>query len=214
MIWRNLRVILGDAVHFGAFRVPQILFEPQTPSDWRREFVKGFADVAGNVRKANRYVDGRNRVRLDVLNYKDNWELPVQICQLLQDYLQVPVRLITWGHPNLGRDFREHQINIFVVPFLKIGFSFRHKQQVLEELAHLDEQKFSEFRYSFCPGERDIRRTKPPDSREEDERLPASLRGRHFDAYWQICRALGCPKRPQQQDASYQEDVEQEAIEP
>jgi hypothetical protein len=213
MIWRNLRMILGDAVHFGAFRVPPILFKPQTPSEWRREFVRGFADVAGNVRKANRYVDGRNRVRLDVLNYKDNWELPVQICQLLQDYLQVPVQLITWGHPNLGRDFREHQINIFVVPFLKIGFSFRHKQQVLEELARLDKQNSGKSRYNFCPGERAIRQTKSPDERENDERLPDALRGEHFDAYWQICRALGCPKRLQQQDDSYQEDVEQEVAE-
>jgi hypothetical protein len=214
MIWRNLRLILGEATHFGAFRIPQILFESQIPSEWRREFVRGFADVAGNVRKANRYVDGRNRVRLDVLNYKDNWELPVQICQLLQTYLQIPIQLITWGHPNLGRDFREHQINIFVVPFLKIGFSFRHKQQVLEELAHLDGQNFSGSSYSFCPGERVVRRTKPSDEREKDERLPDSLRGKHFDAYWQICRALGCPKRPQQQDVSYQEDVEQEGTEP
>lgn len=176
MIWRNLRLILGDTAHFGAFKVPPILFEPHIPNEWRKEFVRGFADVAGNVRKANRYVDGRNRVRLDVLNYKDNWQLPVQICQLLQDYLLTPVQLITWGHPNMGRDFREHQINIFAVPFLQIGFTFRHKQAVLRELASLDEQNFGASKYNFCPGERAIRRQKSPDSRGNDERLPLPLR--------------------------------------
>lgn len=215
MMWRNIRTILGDSVHFGAFTVPDILFEPDTPVDWRREFLRGFADVAGNIRRANRYVDGRNRVRLDVLNYKENWDLPIRLCRLLQDYMEVPVQLITWGHPNMGRDFREHQLNIFAVPFLKIGFSFRHKQKVLDELASADQQNFPNARYTPCPGERAIRHPKENDEREADKtHLPEALCGKHFNAYWQICRALGCPKRPTQQDMDYQEDVEQEVNPP
>lgn len=214
-MWRNIRTILGDSVHFGAFTVPDILFEPDTPVDWRREFLRGFADVAGNIRRANRYVDGRNRVRLDVLNYKENWDLPIRLCRLLQDYMEVPVQLITWGHPNMGRDFREHQLNIFAVPFLKIGFSFRHKQKVLDELASADQQNFPNARYTPCPGERAIRHPKENDEREADKtHLPEALCGKHFNAYWQICRALGCPKRPTQQDMDYQEDVEQEVNPP
>jgi hypothetical protein len=212
MIWRNIRLIFGEASHFGAFNIPDILFNSETPWEWRREFLRGFADVAGNIRRANRYFDGRNRVRLDVLNYKHNWNLPVQLCRLLQDYMDVPVQLITWGHPNMGRDFREHQINIFAVPFLeKIGFNFRHKQKVLEELAEEDKRNSPNARYTPCPGERAIKRSKPIDDREsESQYLPDALLGKHFDAYWQICRALGCPKRPTQQDIDYQEDVEQE----
>ncbi|MCS7208638.1 MAG: hypothetical protein NZ874_03620 [Fimbriimonadales bacterium] len=128
MTWRNLRSMLGEASYFGSFRVPAIISSPSTPVEYVREFLRGFADVAGNVRLSNRYVDGRNRVRLDILNYIGNWQLPVELCRLLQERLDVPVQLITWGHPNLGRDFREHQLNVFVVPFTKIGFSFRHKQ--------------------------------------------------------------------------------------
>ena len=48
--------------------------------------------------------------------------MPVQLCTVLEEHLAVPVQLITWGHPNMGRDFREHQLNIFAVPFGEIGF--------------------------------------------------------------------------------------------
>jgi hypothetical protein len=83
MAWRNILLLTGGATGYPYFRLPPILFEPDLPPEWKREFVRGFADVAGNVRKANRYVDGRYRVRLDVLNYPANWELPVQLCTLL-----------------------------------------------------------------------------------------------------------------------------------
>lgn len=208
MIWRNLRALLGDAVHFGNFQVPQSIMSPSTPTEYVREFLRGFADVAGNVRPANRYVDGRNRVRLDVLNYPTNWHLPIQLCHLLQVRLEVPVQLISWGHPNMRRDFREHQVNVFAIPFLKIGFTFRHKQKVLEELAHSDLQRFPKATYLPCPGERKSKSVKPADPRENDtERLPAELVGKHFDAYWQICRTLGCPRRPTTEELTLGEEV-------
>ncbi|MDW8396012.1 MAG: hypothetical protein RMM31_07200 [Anaerolineae bacterium] len=195
LAWRNLRMLLGEATDYRSFQVPSLL--AASALELIKEFVRGFADVAGNVRFANRYTDGRNRVRLDVLNYIENWQLPVQLCQLLQDQLDIPVQLITWGHPNLGRDFREHQLNIFAVPFLKVGFSFRHKQLVLEELAKEDLQKYPQASYNPCPGQRRVRDPKPDDPREHDQqRLPQLLLHKHFNAYWEICRALGCPKRP------------------
>ncbi len=212
MIWRNLRLILGEASHFGSFEVPEVVRSTDTPVEYVREYLRGFADVAGNVRPANRYVDGRNRVRLDILNYPTNWRLPVQLCHLLQERLEVPVQLITWGHPNLGRDFREHQLNVFAVPFLKVGFTFRHKQRVLEELAEQDTQNFPQAVYLPCLGERKISRLKPADPREQaSSRLPPELVGRHFDAYWQICRALGCPRRPAKEELTLLEEVEDES---
>lgn len=213
MIWRNLRLILGEASYFGSFEVPEVVRSADTPVEYVREYLRGFADVAGNVRPANRYVDGRNRVRLDILNYPTNWRLPVQLCHLLQERLEIPVQLITWGHPNLGRDFREHQLNVFAVPFLKVGFTFRHKQRVLEELAEQDTQNFPQAVYLPCPGERRISRPKPADTREQDSnRLPPELVGKHFDAYWQICRALGCPRRPAKEELTLLEEVEDEGV--
>lgn len=208
MMWRNLRLIFGEASHYGSFQVPKVIQSENTPSEYVREYLRGFADVAGNVRPANRYIDGRHRVRLDILNYKENWQLPVQLCQLLQNRLEVPVQMITWGHPNMRRGFREHQLNIFVLPFLKIGFTFRHKHRLLEEFVQQDKQKHPDAVYAPCPGERMIRVIKDSSDGEHDaERLPSCLVGKHFDGYWQICRALGCPRRPTNDEIGLLEDL-------
>lgn len=189
--WRNILLHLNNKVNYRFMDIPQALFHPSISTDIRMEFIRGYADVAGNVRRANRYVDGRHRVRLDVLN--DNWHLPVQICRLLQIHLNVPVQNITWGHPNMGRGLREHQINVFVTPFAQIGFSFEHKQQVLNRL--IDEDRDKSQNYTGCPGRRLLSRHKPTDIEETSERLPDPVR-RHFDAYWQICKAVGCIIEP------------------
>lgn len=197
MIWRNILLLTENATSFPYFRVPQVLFDPGLPRDLKREFIRGYADVAGNIRHANRYTDGRHRVRLDVLNYPTNWEVSVQLCTLMQEHLDVPVQLITWGHPNLGRGFREHQINVFVRPFLEIGFSFEHKQQILEEFANHDDEHFGNASHTPCPGIRRLRKQKPRDPQESNyDKLDPLLAGNHYDAYWQICKTLGCTRRP------------------
>lgn len=108
------------------------------------------------------------------------------------------MQLITWGHPNLGRGFREHQLNVFAASFLPIGFTFKHKQTILEEFAAHDAEQSPRAHYEPCPGQRPLRGGKPADDGENKaERLDARLVGQHYDAYWQICRALGCPRRPE-----------------
>lgn len=208
MIWRNILLLADGATGFPFFHVPRIFFDSNLPRDWKREFLRGYADVAGNIRHANRYVDGRNRVRLDVLNYPSNWALPVQLCTLLQEHLDVPVQLITWGHPNLNRDFREHQINIFAKAFLSVGFSMAYKQTILQELAAADQEVFPYAVYRPCPGMRRVREPKPPDPAETHDRLDARLSGKHFDGYWQICKALGCERAPRSACSLEQDDDE------
>lgn len=195
VIWRNINAILENRTSYATLKVPSIFFHPDTPYAIKREFVKGYADVAGNLRPANRDQTGRHRVRLDCLNRVGNWEVPVSLCLLLQDHLQVPVPNIIYGHPNLNRDFREHQLNIYAEEFLQVGFYFDYKQQVLEELANINLRKFQN-RIPGCPGERSLREHKPVSKEENSDKLDSRLRGNHYDAYWQICRALGCYKRP------------------
>ena len=196
MVWRNILMHTQDRTGYEHFLVPQIFFSPDVPMDWKREYIKGFADVAGNIRHANRYINGAHRVRLDILNYQTNWEMPVQLCTVLEEHLAVPVQLITWGHPNMGRDFREHQLNIFAVPFGEIGFSLPHKQTILEEFIEHDEEHYPTLDYSPCVGRKKLRTKKPRDKRESDDRLDDRLKGKHFNAYWQICKKLGCPRTP------------------
>lgn len=106
-------------------------------------------------------------------------------------------RGITWGHLNMGRDFREHQLNIFAEPFLSIGFSLDYKQKILEEFVAWDKAHLHDIACKFCPGVRRTREKKPSDQGENNrEKLDARLVGRHFDSYWQICKALGCGRVP------------------
>lgn len=195
LVVRNFKQLLGEHLDHSKFTVPTA-FE-DAPEEIAREFVRGFADVAGSIRRSNRDQSGFHRVFLDVLG--SNWILPVQMCNLLQTKLQVPVHHILWGHPNL-RDpqaresspaWREHQIRIYAHDFLKVGFYIEHKQAVLEILAKENQEQGGEKRSSFCDGYRRFRR-KSNHPAENDERLPEFLRGKHFDAYWQICAECGC----------------------
>ncbi len=195
LVVRNFKQLLGEHFDYSEFTVPTVIEDAS--EEIAREFVRGFADVAGNIRRANRDQSGFHRVFLDVLS--SNWTLPVQMCNLLQVKLKVPVHHILWGHPNL-RDprakeptpaRREHQIRIYAHDFLKIGFYIDHKQAVLETLAKENQTQEGEKRSSFCHGYRRFRR-KASHPAENDERLPEFLRGKHFDAYWQICAECGC----------------------
>ncbi|MBS7269701.1 MAG: hypothetical protein KIH10_12790 [Candidatus Freyarchaeota archaeon] len=199
LFWRNIKLILNNKMSFAEFEVPKTIIdaEPQI----KKEFVRGFADVAGSARFSNRDEAGKCRIYLDVLN--QNWILPVQMCYLLQDGLGVPVRNITWGHPNIRdpalKDYnknkrdawaREHQIRVYAEDFLKIGFYIRHKQEILEELAQYNKEKFSES--NFCSPPKTRIREKQNHPEEESDKLPQRIRGKHYDAYWQICCDLGC----------------------
>jgi hypothetical protein len=185
------------------FEVPDQIFESE--ESIKKEFIRGFADVAGSARWANRNRWGKCRVYLDVLNSPLNWHLPIQICYLLQDQLGVPVDVIQWGHPNTrdpslkeyknGRKdawAREHQIKIFADDFEKIGFYMSHKQEILEELAEYNRKKGFD-KTKFCkPPKR--RKNKPKHPSENSEKLPPQIRGKHYDSYWQICADMGCTR--------------------
>lgn len=196
--WRDIAMILEDRSSYTDFQVPAVIMDASTPSDFKLEFIRGYADVAGNIRPANRDQSGRHRVRLDTLNYRGNWRVPVQLCHVLQDGLGVPVQLITWGHPNLGREWREHQLNIYADEFEKVGFFFPFKQTALKELADAN-RRMGGTAQSACPGRRRLAhsRRKPADPEEGNvSRLDAALVGKHCDAYWQICKELGCTREP------------------
>ena len=196
MAWRNISMLLNNKTSFPFFRIPDVFFNADTPLEYKKELIKGFADVAGNIRPSNVDQAGRHRVRLDILNYKTNWQLPVQLCILLQNHLNVSVPVITWGHPNLNRNWREHQLNIYAEDFLDIGFYFDFKQAALRDLADINLNRFGN-RIKGCPGARRPGIRKKRDLGEKNaERLPDELVNKHFNAYWQICRALGCPRRP------------------
>ena len=192
--WRNLRYLLGNRRSYKEFQIPASVMNASR--EIQAEFIRGVADVGGFIRDSNRYIDGRRRVYLEVHNR--NWVLPIQVCALLQQKLDVPVQLIQWGHPNMREPgggshwAREHQVKIFAEAFEPVGFTIEYKNKTLQKFARRD-RKLRRGLASCNPNE-DIRRVKEkkhhPD--EKSQALPARLRKGHFDAYWQICVALGC----------------------
>jgi len=202
---RDTKMLMKNKTSYHEFEVPSQIFEADIGI--QKEFLRGFADVAGSARKTNLNIAGKHRVYLDILNSPSNWKLPIQLCNLLQDHLGVPVDVIQWGHPNTrdpslkeykaGRQdawAREHQLKVFADDFEKIGFYMSHKQAVLEELAEYNRLKFSNA--TFCtPPKR--KRSKPKHPSESSDKLPQELRGKHYNSYWEICADLGCHRYAQ-----------------
>lgn len=57
MVWRNIMMHTQERTSYQHFGVPEIFFSLSIPKEWKQEYIKGFADVAGNIRRANRYID-------------------------------------------------------------------------------------------------------------------------------------------------------------
>ena len=192
--WRNLRYLLGNHRSYKDFQVPVNVMD--APRAVQIEFLRGVADVGGFIRDSNRYLDERRRVYLEVHNR--NWLLPIQLCALLQQTLDVPVQLIQWGHPNTRESkggshwAREHQVKIFAEAFESVVFTIEYKNKTLQKFARQDRKLHGALHK--CNPNPEIRRVQKK-KRHPDEKssaLPARLRNHHYNAYWQICRALGC----------------------
>lgn len=184
MFLRNTKLLMKGKTTYYEFEVPEPIFESEETV--KKEFIRGFADVAGSARWANRNRWGKCRVYLDVLNSPFNWRLPTQICYLLQDHLKIPVDVIQWGHPNTrdpslkeygkGRKdawAREHQIKVFADDFEKIGFYMSHKQEILEELAEYNREKGFD-KAKFCKPPKRIRKKQKHPS-EKSKKLPSEI---------------------------------------
>jgi len=201
MFWRNIKALMRGKSSYYEFDVPPEIFDAGEVA--QKEFLRGYADVAGSARWANRNKWGKSRVYLDIL--QPNWKQPRQLCRLIQDCLKIPVDTITYGHPNLrdprlkeykaGRKdawAREHQIKIFADDFLKVGFYMSHKQEVLEELSDYNKAKRFDSAKFCCPPKRLMGKGRPIHPQETSDKLPKEVRGKHYNSYWEICKDLGC----------------------
>jgi intein/homing endonuclease len=192
--WRDLRFITGAKSNYLEFDVPQIIFD--SDSDIQKEFLRGIADTSCEPSYADRYHGERQRIVIQV--QFGNWVLPIQLCKLLQEYLNIPVSNILWGHPNLrtpsgGSGWtKETRIRIFAEAFEPIGFYFEYKQRIFEEMVRFNKERGDQRPRVCNPKTKKLRGRKRGHEDECSERLPECLRGKHFNSYYKICRALGC----------------------
>ena len=200
MAWRNLTTLLAHKSSYEEFEVPAIIFE--VPRDIQLEYVRGFSDASATPTNSDYAQFGGDspkfhRIVLQV-NHK-NWRLPVQVCRLLQVRLAIPVQHILWGHPNLrdpqgkGKQWaKEHRMRIYAEDFTPVGFHFPFKQKILEEMAKINELHGGSPSRPCNPLARHTIRKKRRHKDEKSKELPEVLRGKHFNAYFQICQAMGC----------------------
>ena len=211
--WRDLRYLTGNRANYTEFELLDFLYD--VDRDIQVELLRGFADAASEPSPADRNQAGRHRVVLQV--QFGNWRLPIQLCRLLQTRLGVPVSHILWGHPNLrapdgGSGWtKETRIRIWVDDFRAIGYYFKYKQDVFEELVRENERPGGSTGKPCNPKAKRIERArrKPPHLDEADPRLPPVLCGHHFDGYFQICQAMGCRqgRKPPQLEIFDDDDI-------
>lgn len=192
--WRDLRFITGGKSSYVDFEVPEIMFDAGL--DIQKEFLRGIADTSCEPSYADRGQGERQRIVIQV--QFGNWILPVQLCKLLQENINIPVSNVLWGHPNLrapkgGKSWaKETRIRIFAEAFEPIGFYFDYKQQIFEEMVRFNRERGYARPRECNPKTKKLRGRKPRHEDECSERLPDELRGKHFNGYYKICKALGC----------------------
>ena len=99
------------------------------------------------------------------------------------------------------------------MPFGKVGFSLAYKQAILKECIEHDTARYPKKNYNPCLGRKKLKKKKSKDHRESDEKLDERLRGNHFNAYWQICKKLGCPRTPKRMQALWDFDAQEALME-
>ncbi len=194
LAWRDLITLCDHKQNYTEFLIPEIIF--QVPEDIQKEFIRGIADAGSMPSHSDRDQGGLERIVIQFNNL--NWKLPIQVCKMLQENLNVNVQHILWGHPNMRasniRDkswAKEHRLRVYAEDFAKVGYNFSYKQEILNEMIEVNKQK--EHVSKPCnPKIKKIRKPKPKNQEENSSKLPSCLRGKHFDAYFQICQELGC----------------------
>lgn len=205
-IMRELLRFIGNASSHENIRVNHEVYE--FTRDEKIQFLRGFADVTGYIRRSNHYFNKyEHRVYLEVPH---NWYLVVDICNLLKD-VGVPVQNINWSHPNFrdgklvkfdeGKPHywkKEHQIKIYANEFRPIGFAVVHKAETLEQLSNelvetleLNGVDVTARTHKYYWEVRDSNKSRLHHPRVNDDFIPETIRGRQYNSWKDIARDLG-----------------------
>lgn len=205
-LMREVMRYIGGATSSDNIRISPEVFS--FTFDERKQFVKGFADVTGYIRRSNyAFSEPNYRVYFEI---PKNWELVVDFCNLLKS-IDIPVQAIDWAHPNMrdgnlkkyeqGKpDFwkKEHQVKVWALEYQPVGFVVLHKQQALDHFAEEQRRPYAAagkdpavrlHRYYWETTQR--RKKKPSHPGENDEFIPGAIRGKHYDSWTEIAKDLG-----------------------
>ncbi|MFA6368498.1 MAG: hypothetical protein WCX10_08085 [Bacteroidales bacterium] len=204
---REIFRYIGSAVSHNDITIHPDIFN--FSKDEKKQFLKGFADVTGYIRRSNYFFEKhKHRVYLEIPH---NWQLVIDICNLLKS-IDIPVQTIDWAHPNM-RDGRltkynqgnhnfwkkEHQIKIWANEFLVVGFGILHKQQALDTYSNelitgftsIGKDVASQTHKYYWNSKKNNTNVKPYHPCENDNFIPKHIRGKHFNSWKEIAKDLG-----------------------
>lgn len=206
-LMREILRYIGSASSHENVRIHSDVFS--FSKDERIQLLKGFADVTGYIRRSNYFFEKfMHRVYLEVPH---NWELVADIGNLLKS-VDIPVQTIDWAHPNIRdpklvkynqgyHNFwkKEHQIKIWANEFRSVSFAVLHKREALDQFSNELEsglkksgKRVEEVTHKFYwESTRNIRRPKPNHPGENDDFIPDTIRGKHYDSWKEIALDLG-----------------------
>lgn len=205
---------IGGATSHNNVRISDEVFK--FTLDERKQFIKGFADVTGYIRKSNYFFDKEmHRVYFEI---PQNWKLVTDFCNLLKS-VDIPVQNIDWAHPNMRdgnlkkynegkKDFwkKEHQVKVWANEYEPIGFAVIHKDEALEKFAHeqivyieSQHKKVSDVTHRYYWEMIGKKKVKPTHPAENDEFIPEEIRGNHYDSWKEIAYDLGYNKNGEDQ---------------
>lgn len=209
-LMREIMRYIGNATSADNIRILPEVFD--FTMDERKQFVKGFADVTGYIRRSNyAFTEPNYRVYFEIPH---NWGLVTDFSNLLKS-IDIPVQNIDWAHPNMRDgnlkkynsghpDFwkKEHQVKVWAVEYQPVGFAVIHKQEALDYFAdkqriyiEMDRQKtVSEVTHRYYWELVGKHKDKPIHPGEGDEFIPEQIRGIHFDSWTEIAEVLGYKK--------------------
>ena len=208
-LMREIMRYIGSATSHDNIRISSEVFS--FTMDERKQFIKGFADVTGYIRKSNYFFNKEmHRVYFEI---PQNWELVADFCNLLKS-VDIPVQNIDWAHPtmrdgnlkkyNEGKpDFwkKEHQVKVWANEYEPIGFAVIHKNEALETFAkeqvlyiEMQEKKVSDVTHRYYWEMTGRKKIKPSHPGENDQFIPEEIRGNHYDSWKEIANDLGYKK--------------------
>lgn len=207
---REIMQYIGNASSSETIRISPEVYN--FTMDERKQFVRGFADVTGYIRRSNYFFSEPNyRVYFEIPH---NWYLVIDFCNLLKS-IDVSVQNIDWAHPNMRdgnlkkynqgkQDFwkKEHQVKVWAAEYQGIGFAVLHKQQALDYFAEeqkmyikIEKQKrVSDVIHRYYWETTSKVRKKPIHPSENDEFIPEEIRGKHYNSWCEIAKDLGYNK--------------------
>lgn len=198
--FNNISKIFKGRVSFDSFEIPPEVSKSKKES--KIEFLNGLLDTSGFFNSGSWYMrQDENGKKIYIMRgyfqIVRNWKMPIQICDFLYKEFSLTIQTIDWGHPNM-RDqaniyawAREHQVKFFPEEYSIFKPKIKHKQEMFKELRDHNQKQGSYKKDIYGISSINFGQIKPYHPAENDIRLPSEIRGKHFDASWQISLELG-----------------------